>query len=135
MSSPPPDPVVVNYWKLMRLSSFGWLSNRELERLSRDVDPNSEGDVKAAIRDVLLPYLMKSPSWDLIREQLRLNLRYFLTTGALVEDVYEDAEPAFGLPDRPIDYYRWAWEVLFGEEPWHLESTAGYAERNDRRAV
>ncbi len=62
-----------------------------------------------------------------------MNLQYFLTTRSFpAEKIYETSLPAFDPPADPIDYYKWAWEVLFGDEPYELESLEGYVENNDR---
>ena len=128
--------IVVNYWRLFDLANYDWLSEDELAALWRAVDPNDEVGVKKAIRDHLLPHWQRSPYWPALRESLRINLRYFLTTERFpAGELYEQSLPAFSAPDDPIAYYRWCWEVVFGDERYQLASLEGYVEQNDRDAL
>lgn len=127
--------ITVNCWELWVLSFCGWMSASETRRLSADVDPNNEFAVKKVLKERILPHLMSSERRPFSREQVRNSLRYFLTTKQFpVEDVFLVGEPPFLPPDNPLDYYRWAWEVLFGDEGYELESLKGYVEKNDRGA-
>ncbi len=56
-------------------------------------------------------------------------MRYYLNTLDFpIEAVYEANEPVFDLPKDPLDYYRWAWEVIFPHEDYQLKDLDDYVD-------
>jgi hypothetical protein len=120
----------VDYRSLRPLSAFHTIYGPEMTRLALTVDPNNEQHVKSAIRMHIVPHVAalekRIPG---VTEEIKEALRYYLTTGRFpIEALYEAGEPAFELPDNPLDYYRWAWEVCFPGEEYRLASLDGYEE-------
>jgi hypothetical protein len=48
-----------------------------------------------------------------------------------IEEVYDAHEPVVMLPKDPMNYYRWAWESLFPDEDYRLDSLNEYDEDKD----
>ncbi len=124
----------VNVWTLDMLSSLHWLSDEEANAMRSSVDSDDEMAVKRVLREVVVPYLKALPVWGTFEPRLKRNLRYFLTTKSvsdeLLEDVYAVGEPPLDGPEPLWKYYHWAWEVLYPGEDYRLESVAGYREEN-----
>ena len=124
----------VNVWVLEVLSSLHWLSGEDTNAINASVDPDDEMAVKGVLREVVVPHLKPLGFWKTFEPRLKRNLRYFLTTKSvpdeLLEDVYLGGEPPFNPPEPVWKYYVWAWEVLYPGEDYRLESVAGYREEN-----
>jgi hypothetical protein len=120
----------VDYRHLTALSAFYPIHGPQMTHLALTVNPNSESEVKAAIRTYIVPHVAeiekRLPGFT---DQLKDTLRYYLVTDQFpIEEVYLADEPAFDLPDKPLDYYLWAWQVFFPSEDYRLASLDGYEE-------
>lgn len=125
------NPIHVNPYDLSILSSFGIVSKEQTWTINKETNENDKSSVQAAIRAYLLPEI---EGWEKRRpgyiRQLKHSLQFYLNVPDRfpIEKVYESGEPVFELPIDPLDYYRWAWELLFGNEDYHLGSLDGFIE-------
>lgn len=122
--------MIVHLEDLTLLSSMPSVCAAESWRIHAEVDPNSESQVKEVIRKHVVPDLEKEfVTHPGFRDRLKECLRYFLNKKQFpFERIFEAREPSLVLPDDPLNYYRWAWDVLFGPEDYRLESLEGYSE-------
>jgi hypothetical protein len=103
---------------LSMLSTHGVLPNDIQSQLFYDVDPNDPVAVKHAIRKYIVPRIMgrerQRPGFG---KELRSSLWYFLHKQPWdPAKIYSVGEPAIDEPDNLMDFYKWAWEELFGGE-------------------
>lgn len=113
------------------LTPFFWL----YEAGSHDnLDMNVEGNARQVIREYLKP---EFESFDPVsRTTAKESLRYALNkSGIPWDDLFHSAQPPFGPPDDPRQFFIWLWEELFPGESYFLESLAGYEEHNDLEAT
>lgn len=82
------------------------------------------------LRNYILPRIMRQEKRELgFLQRLKDSLTFYLnTTKFPIDDVYSAHEPVVSLPDDPMNYYRWAWEVLFPAEDYRVKSLASFEE-------
>jgi hypothetical protein len=110
---------VVSREILYALSSPGGMSNRTAERIRAGVVTDNSQSMKRFIEDYILPAVVgeetRKPGF---KETLKYALWYYLHKQPWDPDaLFERQEPLIYLPDPPLKYYQWVWELLFaGQE-------------------
>jgi hypothetical protein len=108
----------VSKMNLLPLSSFGAYPIDVQKQIWDSVDPDDEQSVKRAIRTYIEPRISAidriNPGY---RTKIKFALWYFIHRQpwdpALV---FSQGDPVFPEPEPAIDYYKWAWDVLFADD-------------------
>jgi hypothetical protein len=110
---------VVSREILYALSSPGGMDDRTAARIRAEVETDDPQSMKKFIETYILPRVereeKRKPGF---RERLKFALWYYLHKQPWDPDgLFERQEPLIYLPEPPLKYYRWVWEMLFeGQE-------------------
>ena len=101
---------------LTLLSAHGELPLHIQRHLFNNVDPNDRSEIKKSIRNYIAPQIdgaeRQNPGY---RERVKNSLWYYLHHQPWDPTaIYSMHEPVIHEPDEMLNYYRWAWEELFG---------------------
>lgn len=96
----------------------------------KDFDSNDEQAVRAIIREMIVPYVHALKPGG--RDRVQVALRYYLTVPGMDFCRLFDANlPPFPPPDDARDFFVWAWEECFPNEPYYLPNAHEYTVKAD----
>jgi hypothetical protein len=96
----------------------------------RNINPDSEEEIKKIIIDVLKPHFDSLS--EVKKEQCKITLSYYLTTSTIdFERIFASYLLPFDPPSTPQLFFMWLWEVLFEGEEYIMENPDQCVEKND----
>ena len=96
----------------------------------RGLDPNSDQQVRAIIRETIVPHA-KSLSAK-ATDKVRLAYKYYLSkVDSKFDRVFYSNLLPFDAPDDPRRFFLWVWEECFPIEDYLMESLDEYVENAD----
>lgn len=95
-----------------------------------DLDSNDEAAMKNLISEFFYPLFVENGLK--YQNELKEVLKYYLTTRKIsFGELLDSSVLPFDLPDNPIDFYIWMWELFWPNENFFLSDTNNYKEIED----